>query len=219
VAGPKTLCVVTAGALRIVIGWNNTELKRHYLIGSHAIKHPLGERFDWTPPGFIWTVSNPALALRVGLYCCRESRCQEKLKKMDTVRRILERCNLQKYVESFESNGYDSGDHLLYMGPDEFKQLAMDCNILPGHLARLKRYISDVHNRFCTPAGPNEARALEPEAEAESEAAAASCVFVSSEGPEEFTISSSQESAAELAYKCVLEEEYESWEEAKVASL
>ena len=137
---------------------------------------------------------------------------------MDTVRRILQKCNLQKYVATFESKGYDSANHLLEMGPDEFNQLATDCNILPGHLARLKRYISDVKNRNCPPAGPAPTGALESDDEPESDAAAASCVFVDSEGPEE-TISSSQESAAELSYKCVLKTEYEDWKEAKVASL
>ena len=64
-------------------------------------------------------------------------------RKMDLVRELLRRSDLQKYGDAFEKNGYDSVKQLAQMKPSDFDKLGELTHMLPGHVHRLQAHIRD----------------------------------------------------------------------------
>ena len=62
--------------------------------------------------------------------------------KMQAVKIILERSGCFQYAEVFQEKGYDSAGHLLTMGPNDSKELQQVCDILPGHMHRLRSMLT-----------------------------------------------------------------------------
>ena len=131
---------------------------------------------------------------------------------METVEKILINAKCDKYVDVFAENGYDSAAHLLLMGPADFDSMARACNILPGHLHRLQTYIRGIKARA------HDARVVEEfsnkEVATTEEAVVASASVKSADDSE---LSSKLPDVNNN--KIVLEEEYETWDQAKLASL
>ena len=134
---------------------------------------------------------------------------------METIKKILMNAGCADYADVFEAKGYDSAEHLLMMGPADFDLLASSTGILPGHLHRLRTYISGIKAwAHVDEVTPTEESVPNKGTSAEEVNAATSASFdadLISKGPK----AKQQKSLNMIG----LEGEYDTWPEAKVASL
>ena len=135
---------------------------------------------------------------------------------MDTMEKMLANCGCEQYSTVFEKNGYDSAVQLLMMTSADFALLARTTDMLPGHVHLLQMYICRLKARSHVPeVTPTEEFVPSKEGTfGEETVAATSASFdsgPSTEGPNK---------KKEISCNMVgLEEEYDTWKQAKVASL
>ena len=134
---------------------------------------------------------------------------------MDTMEKILANCGCEQYAAVFEKNGYDSAVQLLMMTSADFALLARTTGMLPGHVHLLQMYISRLKARSHVPeVTPTEEFVPSKGTFGEETDAATSASFDS--GPSTEGPNKKKENSCNMVG---LEEEYDTWKEAKVASL